>query len=147
MAMRFYDIRSKTSPPTGYGRSKPNRAVREHTAPMARPRANIDTAALADAFAPDGLHGTSSTALAAAAGLAKPTLYVHGRSKEALFLRAVEAEVERVLDRLHGADSPVAAAQALLAHAAARPLGAQLLNHTARHDSSAVAPAVQAALR
>src|SRR5215217_3357195 len=27
---------------------------------MARPRANIDTAALADAFAPDGLHGTSS---------------------------------------------------------------------------------------
>jgi AcrR family transcriptional regulator len=113
---------------------------------MARPRAQIDTAALADAFAPDGLHGTSSAALAAATGIAKPTLYVHGTSKEALFLRAVEAEVERVLDRLHAADSPVAAALALLDHAAARPLGAHLLNHTARHASSRVAPAVQAAL-
>jgi AcrR family transcriptional regulator len=113
---------------------------------MARPRAQIDTAALADAFAADGLHGTSSAALAAATGIAKPTLYVHGESKEALFLRAVEAEVERVLDRLHAAGSPVAAAEALLDHAAARPLGARLLNHTARHASSAVAPAVQEAL-
>jgi AcrR family transcriptional regulator len=70
---------------------------------MARPRANIDTAALADAFAADGLHGTSSASLAAATGIAKPTLYVHGASKEALFLRAVEAEVERVLSRLYAA--------------------------------------------
>src|SRR4051812_18966113 len=123
---------------------------------MARPRANIDTAALADAFAADGLHGTSSTALAAAAGLAKPTLYVHGRSKEALFLRAVEAEVERVLNGVYAAESAtagqtarrraVAVAHALLDHAAARPHGARLLAHTARHASSAVAPAVEAAL-
>lgn len=113
---------------------------------MARPRAQIDTTALADAFAPDGLHGTSSAALAAATGIAKPTLYVHGASKEALFLRAVEAEVERVLSRLHAAESATAIVHALLDHAAARPLGARLLNHTARHVSSAVAPAVQAAL-
>jgi AcrR family transcriptional regulator len=113
---------------------------------MARPRAQIDTAALADAFAPDGLHGTSSATLAAATGVAKPTLYVHGDSKEALFLRAVEAEVERVLSRLHGAESPAAVVNALLDHAAARPLGARLLNHTARHASSAIAPAVHAAL-
>jgi AcrR family transcriptional regulator len=123
---------------------------------MARPRANIDTAALADAFAADGLHGTSSATLAAAAGIAKPTLYVHGSSKEALFLRAVEAEVERVLNRLHAAGSATAgrsarrrataAALALLDHAAARPHGARLLAHTARHASSAVASAVDAAL-
>ena len=102
---------------------------------MARPRANIDTAALADAFAADGLHGTSSVALAAATGIAKPTLYVHGISKEALFLRAVEAEVERVLTRLYTTEAAtagqparwraIAAAQALLDHAAARPRGAR----------------------
>src|SRR5438874_4568853 len=156
MARRFYDIRSKTFGPSGSARSKPNRPVREHTGHMARPRANIDTAALADAFAADGLHGTSSVALAAATGIAKPTLYVHGISKEALFLRAVEAEVERVLPRLYTTEAAtagqparrraIAAAQALLDHAAARPRGARLLAHTARHASSAVAPAVDAAL-
>lgn len=124
---------------------------------MARPRAQIDAAALADAFAADGLHGTSAQALAAAIGLAKPTLYVHGESKSALFLRAIEAEVERVLDRLHAAEvasagrsareRTTAAAHALLDHAAARPGGARLLARTARHSSSPVAPAVAAALQ
>lgn len=124
---------------------------------MARPRALIDTALLADAFAPDGLHGTSSSALARALGVAKPTLYAHGESKEALFLRAVEAEVERVLDRLQAAEAATAgrsaregmtaAAAALLAYAAARPLGARLLGSTARHEASGVADAAAAALR
>ncbi|HYF26751.1 MAG TPA: TetR/AcrR family transcriptional regulator [Baekduia sp.] len=124
---------------------------------MARPRAQIDTEALADAFAADGLHGTSAAALAAAVHVAKPTLYVHGRSKEALFLRAVEAEVERVLTRLHAAESATvgrpardrtaAAAQALLDHAAARPAGARLLARTARHTTSSVAEATALALR
>lgn len=140
-----------------YRRSNLNRAVRKHTEPVARPRAQIDAAALADAFAADGLHGTSADALAAAIGLAKPTLYVHGDSKSALFLRAVEAEVERVLDRLHAAeaasagrsarDRATAAAHALLDHAAARPAGARLLAHTARHSSSPVAAAVAEALQ
>jgi len=124
---------------------------------MPRPRAHLDAAALADAFAADGLHGTSSDALARALGVAKPTLYVHGTSKDALFLRAVEAEVERVLDRLHAAaaatagrsarDRTTAAARALLEHAARRPAGAHLLARTARHDTSTVAGAVAAALR
>lgn len=123
---------------------------------MARPRARLDAAVLADAFAADGLHGTSSAALARAAGMAKPTLYVHGRSKEALFLRAVEAEVERVLDRLHSAatattgrsarDRATAAASALLEHATARPAGARLLACTAHHRSSGVAQATEHAL-
>lgn len=124
---------------------------------MARPRAHIDATMLADAFAADGLHGTSSVRLARAVGVAKPTLYVHGQSKEALFLRAVESEVERVLDRLHAAarttsgrsarDRATATAHALLAHAAERPAGARLLTTTARHETSGVAAAVAAALQ
>jgi AcrR family transcriptional regulator len=124
---------------------------------VARPRARISLARLAEAFAADGLHGTSSTALAAGVGVAKPTLYAHGESKAALFLGAVEAEVERVLDGLARAeaasagrsarDRAQAAAAALLEHAAARPAGARLLAHTARHASSPVAEAVAAALR
>lgn len=124
---------------------------------MARPRAQLDLAALADTFAADGLHGVSADALARAIGVAKPTLYVHGTSKDTLFLRSVEAEVERVADRLHAAerasagrcarDRATAAAQALLDHAAARPAGARLLARTAYHDSSSVAADVAAALR
>jgi len=82
---------------------------------------------------------------------------VHGTSKETLFLRSVEAEVERVADRLHAAerasagrcarDRATAAAQALLDHAAARPAGARLLARTAHHDASSVAADVAAALR
>ncbi len=124
---------------------------------MARPRARIDLAALADAFAPDGLHGVSASELARAVGVAKPTLYAHGVSKEALFLRAVEAEVERVVDRLHRAerstagmsarDRATAAAHALLDHAAARPHGARLLHDTATHVTSSVATEVAHALQ
>lgn len=124
---------------------------------MPRPRSRIDLARLADAFAADGLHGTSSSAVAAAVAVAKPTLYAHGRSKHALFLLAVEAEVERVLTRLHAAeaattgrsarDRATAAVHALLEHAAARPAGARLLAHTARHVTSPVAVQVAAALR
>lgn len=137
--------------------SKLNQRVREHNLGMARPRAQIDAAALTDAFAADGLHGTSSAALAAAAGVAKPTLYAHGESKAALFLRAIESEVERVLDHLHAADvqsagrsardRTTATALALLEHAADRPAGARLLSRTAYHNDSPVAAAVAAALR
>jgi AcrR family transcriptional regulator len=70
---------------------------------MPRPRAQLDTVALARAFARGGLHGTSVDELAAAAGLAKPTLYARGGSKEELFALAVDAEVERLLERLDGA--------------------------------------------
>ena len=40
--------------------------------------------------------------MAAAAGVAKPTLYARGGDKEELFALAVEAEVERLLERLEG---------------------------------------------
>lgn len=134
-----------------------NPMVQQHHVRMARPRARLDLAALADAFSPDGLHGVSASELAAHLGVAKPTLYVHGTSKESLFLLAVEAEVERVVDRLHAAeratagasarDRATAAVRALLDHAAARPAGARLLHRTAHHASSAVADDVLATLR
>ncbi|PTL58956.1 hypothetical protein C7Y72_04480 [Paraconexibacter algicola] len=134
-----------------------NQVVREHHVRMARPRARLDLAVLADAFAADGLHGISAAELAQRLGVAKPTLYVHGTSKDSLFLLAVEAEVERVVDRLHGAeraaagrtarDRATAAVRALLDHAAARPAGARLLHRTAHHESSTVADDVRAAVR
>jgi AcrR family transcriptional regulator len=123
---------------------------------MARPRAHLDLSTLAEAFAGDGLHGVSAIELAAALGVAKPTLYVHGTRKDALFLRAVESEVERVADRLQAADDStagrsahdraVACAFALLEYVAARPAGARLLSHTAHHRTSTVAEQVEAAL-
>jgi AcrR family transcriptional regulator len=114
---------------------------------MPRPRAVLDTCALADAFSTAGPASTSSTALAAALGVAKPTLYAHGQSKAALFALAVEAECERVLDRLAAVeartagrsarDRAVATCGALLDHAAARPAGWRLLHAHAR-DAPAV---------
>jgi AcrR family transcriptional regulator len=83
---------------------------------MPRPRAQLDTVALARAFAARGLHGTSIDAVAAAAGLAKPTLYARGGSKEELFALAVDAEAERLLERLDGATRASDVARALDEH-------------------------------
>jgi AcrR family transcriptional regulator len=123
---------------------------------MPRARSRIDPAELAAAFAPDGLHGVSASELARHAGVAKPTLYAHGGSKDAVFLACVEAEVERLLQRLHGADAATAGhdlerratalSAALLAHAASHPAAFRLLHRTAEHRSSTVAGAVDRAL-
>jgi len=59
---------------------------------MPRPRAQLDTSALAAAFAPDGLHGTPIERVVAAAGVAKPTLYAHFRSKGELVAAVKAAE-------------------------------------------------------
>ena len=124
---------------------------------MPRPRASIDQAAITAAFAPDGLHGVSADELARRAKVAKPTLYAHGRSKEALFAASVEAEVERLVARLHAADQHTAGqplhqraaalAQAILEHAVRQPAAFRLLHVTARHRRSAVATDVDRALR
>lgn len=123
---------------------------------MSRPRARLDQAAVAAAFAPDGLHGVSASEIARQAGVAKPTLYAHGRSKDAVFLACVEAEVERLLDRLYVAQERTrqltarqriaALAQAVLEHGREDPSAARLLHLTARHRSSSVAGDVDAAL-
>jgi len=121
-----------------------------------RPRIRLDHAAIARAFAPDGLHGVSSAEVARRAGVAKPTIYAHGGSKEEVFLACVEAETERLLSLLAEADlatrsmparSRLAAlALAVIEHAVQYPEAARLLHLTARHRSSRVAAAVDGAL-
>lgn len=123
---------------------------------MPRARATLDHSALAAAFAPDGLHGVSAAELAARANVAKPTLYARGRSKDALLLACVEAEVERLVARLHAAEErsgrsalphrAEALADALLDHAARRPRAFRLLHVTARHRRSTVADDVDRVL-
>lgn len=124
---------------------------------MARARAQIDQAGITAAFAADGLHGVSASDVARRAGVAKPTLYAHGRSKEALFAACVDTEVERLVARLHAADlrtlgrplhqRAAALALALLDHAVDEPEAFRLLHATARHSRSSVAAAVDRALR
>lgn len=124
---------------------------------------------LVEAFAADGIHGVGMVEIARASGVAKPTLYRVHPSKAALFLACVEAEVERLLERLYGAwadalaeaggaagagasrRTPLAAAiaalaRALLAHADERPAAFRLLFATADHRGSAVADDVAGAL-
>jgi AcrR family transcriptional regulator len=123
---------------------------------MPRPRARLDSAAVTHAFAPDGLHGATSEAIARCAGVAKPTVYAHGGSKEAVFLACVEAEVERLLSEISQADlqtraSPArgriaALAEAIMDHGHVHPAAARLLHVTARHSASGVAADVDAAL-
>lgn len=123
---------------------------------MPRPRVRLDQAAIARAFAADGLHGVSSAEVARRAGVAKPTVYAHGGSKEGVFLACVEAQVERLLSLLSEADLATrslparprlgALALAVIEHAMRDPDAARLLHITARHRSSRVAAAVDAAL-
>lgn len=108
---------------------------------MARPKATIEPSALVSAFAGRGVGGVSSDELADAAGVAKPTLYAHGHTKETLYLLAIEAEVERLLERLHRAerltrgrsarDRATGTTHAILNHAAARPDGLRLIARAA----------------
>ena len=112
--------------------------------------------AITTAFATDGLHGVSATEIARRAGVAKPTLYAHGRSKDSLFLACIEAEIERLLDRLYDAEVRTrelatkqriaGIALAVIEHGREHPAAAQLLHATARHRSSSVAAQVDAAL-
>jgi len=121
-----------------------------------RPRARLDPSSVTRAFAPDGLHGTTSDAIAHAAGLAKPTIYAHGGSKESLFLACVEAEVERLLSEISAADLDTRAlpararlgalVEAIIDHGRDHPAAARLLHLTARHATSRVATDVDAAL-
>lgn len=123
---------------------------------MPRPRARLDPAALTRAFAPDGLHGATSAVIARCAGVAKPTVYAHGGSKEAMFLTCVEAEVERLLSALSRAERAsrqlpprariAALGEAIIEHGRVHPAAARLLHLTARHTDSRVARDVDATL-
>jgi AcrR family transcriptional regulator len=90
---------------------------------MPRPRAQLDTVALARAFAAGG-PATPIDDVAAAAGVAKPTLYARGGSKAELFALALDAEAERLLERLDGATRASDVARVLDEHP---PEGLRLL--------------------
>ena len=119
-------------------------------------RAEIDSLRLVEAFAPDGLHGVGVVELARAAGVAKPTLYRLHASKDAAFLTCVEAEVERLLERLYATYARTldgsleraltALARALLAYADEEPAAFRLLLVTAAHRTSTVADDVAGAI-
>ena len=83
---------------------------------MPRPRAQLDTIALARAFAAAATASIGVPCSPPAAGLAKPTLYARGGSKEELFALAVDAEAERLLERLDGAVRLTDVARALDEH-------------------------------
>ncbi len=116
-------------------------------------RAKIDLYAVAAAFAEGGPGAVSADDLAAAAGVAKPTLYARHRSKDELYLACLEAECERLLERLwsaYGAStgrpleerlaSPV---RGMLEYAHDAPAGLRLLFGSGRPTS--VAPRGRAA--
>lgn len=119
-------------------------------------RVDLDTRRLVAVFAPDGLHGVGMVEIARAVGVAKPTLYRNHPSKDALFLAAVEAEVERLLERLYEtwsdalslplADAIAALARALLDYGDEQPAGFRLLFTTAAHERSTVADDVAGTL-
>jgi AcrR family transcriptional regulator len=122
-------------------------------------RVEIDTRRLVEVFAADGLHGVGMVEIARATGVAKPTLYRSHPSKDALFLAAVEAEVERLLERLYAtwsdalareggalADAIAALARELLAYGDEQPAGFRLLFTTAAHARSTVADDVAGTL-
>src|SRR4051794_10992178 len=70
---------------------------------MARPRAQVDLKAMAPVFARSGGSGASVDELAAACGVAKPTLYQRVGGREALSHAPCTAALERMLDRLYDA--------------------------------------------
>lgn len=118
-------------------------------------RVEIDTRRLVEAFAPDGLHGVGMVEIARVAGVAKPTLYRSHASKDELFLACVEAEVERLLERLYAAwasapttllEAIAALVRELLAYADEQPAAFRLLFVTAAHGSSTVADDVAGTL-
>ena len=65
-------------------------------------------AAAAEAFARDGLHGTSTETIAARAGISQPYLFRLFGTKKELFLAVVERNFERILEafRRTAAEAP-----------------------------------------
>jgi AcrR family transcriptional regulator len=115
-------------------------------------RAELDMDGLVEAFAADGIHGVGMVEIARASGVAKPTLYRVHPSKDALFLACVEAEVERLLERLYGAwaeatGGPAAAAPAASRGAAgAAPAASRVAAGVARSPLAAAIAALARAL-
>jgi AcrR family transcriptional regulator len=96
--------------------------------------ASIDLSALAGALAELGPERATTEALAAAAGVAKPTLFARFGSREGLVRACVEHEAERLLDRVYEPANPGAG---LAAYARESPGWPLLL--LARHPAAVAA--------
>ena len=70
---------------------------------LGAPPAPIDYGRVAAAFGRNGLHGATMAAVAAEAGVAKPTLYRRFESKERLYEVAVEHQCEALAAHLFAA--------------------------------------------
>ena len=57
-------------------------------------------------FSEEGLHGASMDAIAARAGVSKPSVYAHGGTKDELFAACLAREAERLLTTMTAAVSP-----------------------------------------
>lgn len=78
--------------------------TRRRLAPEVRRRQVLDAAVAV--FSIDGLHGASMDAIAARAGVSKPSVYAHGGTKEELFAACLRREAERLTATMTAAAAP-----------------------------------------
>jgi AcrR family transcriptional regulator len=75
--------------------------ARRRLAPEVRRRQVLDAAIAV--FSEEGLHGASMDAIAARAGVSKPSVYAHGGTKDELFAACLAREAERLLTAMTAA--------------------------------------------
>ena len=77
---------------------------RRRLAPEVRRRQVLDAAIAV--FSEEGLHGASMDAIAARAGVSKPSVYAHGGTKDELFATCLAREAERLVTAMTAAVGP-----------------------------------------
>jgi AcrR family transcriptional regulator len=75
--------------------------ARRRLAPDVRRRQVLDAAIAV--FSEEGLHGASMDAIAARAGVSKPSVYAHGGTKDELFAACLAREAERLMTAMTAA--------------------------------------------
>ncbi|HEY2221976.1 TetR/AcrR family transcriptional regulator [Actinomycetospora sp.] len=75
--------------------------ARRRLAPEVRRRQVLDAAIAV--FSEEGLHGASMDAIAARAGVSKPSVYAHGGTKDELFAACLAREAERLMTTMTAA--------------------------------------------
>lgn len=73
---------------------------------MARPRRQLDFRSVAEALTDPSLERASMDGVARHLGVAKPTLYRMAGSREELISLSIDAEAERLLERIHRGGLP-----------------------------------------
>ncbi|MDL5154915.1 TetR/AcrR family transcriptional regulator [Actinomycetospora termitidis] len=78
--------------------------TRRRLAPEVRRRQVLDAAIAV--FSEEGLHGASMDAIAARAGVSKPSVYAHGGTKDELFAACLAREADRLMSSMTAAVLP-----------------------------------------